>query len=90
MIEAEDAPRSKDGIDEMACTGVIPTTEERTYGEEDEVTRVLRWRMNQLVHGGFSPLKATELAVRLDVNLHEALALVEDGCPPETAARILL
>jgi hypothetical protein len=63
---------------------------ERTDSQEDEFTQVLRWRTNQLVQVGFSPPKASELAVRLDVNLHDALALVESGCPPETAARILL
>ena len=67
-----------------------PLTAEPTYNPEDEFTRVLRWRMNQLIRVGFSPPEATELAVRLDVNLHEALALVQDGCPPETASRILL
>jgi hypothetical protein len=67
-----------------------PSTVERTDIEDDELTRILRWRMNQLVQVGFSPPRATEVAVRLEVNLHEALALVERGCPPETAARILL
>ena len=57
---------------------------------EDEFTRVLRWRLNQLVQGGFSPTDATELAVRLDVDLHGALALVQNGCPPRTAMRILV
>ena len=58
--------------------------------DEDEFTLVLRWRLGQLVQAGFSPDKATELAVRLDVDLHEALDLVQRGCPPATAARILL
>ena len=66
------------------------TTADRTRSEEDEFTRVLRWRMSQLVQVGFSPTDATELAVRSDVNLHEALALVQNGCPPTTARRILL
>jgi hypothetical protein len=46
--------------------------------------------MTQLVRAGFPAPRATELAGRLDVNLHEALALAANGCPPETAARILL
>jgi hypothetical protein len=63
---------------------------ERTDSQDDEVVGVLRWRTSQLVQAGFPPPRATELAVRLDVNLHEAVALTANGCPPETAARILL
>ena len=33
---------------------------------------------------------ATKLAAHPDVDLHEALELVQNGCPPRIAARILL
>jgi hypothetical protein len=58
--------------------------------ERDDVTRVLTWRFGQLARAGFEPETATVLAARFDVDLHEALDLVGRGCPPETAARILL
>jgi hypothetical protein len=58
--------------------------------ERDDVTRVLTWRFAQLTRVGFEPETATVLAARFDVDLHEALDLVGRGCPPETAARILL
>ena len=35
-------------------------------------------------------LSGAELAARLDVDLHRAIALVENGCPPEMALQILL
>jgi hypothetical protein len=69
---------------------VKPTTADGACSREDEIVGVLRWRMTQLVQAGFPAPRATELAVRLDVNLHDALALTANGCPPETAARILL
>jgi hypothetical protein len=32
---------------------------------------------------------AVSLAARLDVDLHEAISLVQRGCPPELVVRIL-
>jgi hypothetical protein len=65
------------------------TTAERAT-PEDELTRVLRWRLVQLAQAGFAPDEATEIAVRLDIDLHEAIGLAARGCPPATALRILL
>ena len=50
---------------------------------------VFRWRLEQLEQAGYDPCSALELAGRHDVDLHLALALRAQGCPPETAARIL-
>ena len=71
----------------------MPMTEAvaiRERSETDEILRVLVWRFNQLCRGGFELGLATTIATRLDVDLHEAIDLVERGCPPETAGRILL
>jgi hypothetical protein len=57
---------------------------------EPEHQRVERWRAEALERAGYAPAAAAELAARLDVDLHRAIKLVEDGCPPETALRILL
>jgi hypothetical protein len=38
---------------------------------------------------GFPGDDAVALASRFEVDLHEAIALVERGCPPELAIRIL-
>jgi hypothetical protein len=56
---------------------------------ETELERVERWRAAELVRVGFAGDDAVALAARLDVDLHEAIALVERGCPPELAFRIL-
>ncbi len=57
---------------------------------ETEEERVFEWRLEELFRGGFSDVLAVELAAARDVDLHEALDLVARGCPPDTAARILL
>jgi len=56
---------------------------------ESEVERVERWRAAALERAGYDPDDAVELASRPDVDLHEAIGLVERGCPPELAVRIL-
>ena len=57
---------------------------------ETEQERVERWRAEALEKVGYDPTSAAMLAVRHDVDLHRAIELVERGCPPETALRILL
>lgn len=61
-----------------------------TQVAETEIERVEHWRAEALEKVGFDPISAVELAARHDVDLHRALALVESGCPPETALRILI
>ena len=58
--------------------------------ESDEMLTVLRWRFNQLSRAGFAPEDAVQVAVSLDVDLHEAVRLLDAGCPPKTALRILV
>jgi hypothetical protein len=57
---------------------------------ESEQERVERWRAEELLRAGFDPAAAVELASRLDIDLHTAAELVDRGCPPELALRILL
>jgi hypothetical protein len=56
---------------------------------ETEVERVERWRAAALVRAGYGPDDAFELASRADVDVHDAIALLERGCPPELAVLIL-
>jgi hypothetical protein len=49
---------------------------------------IAAWRCARLVEAGFAPTLARELADGR-VDLHELIGLVESGCPPELAARIL-
>jgi hypothetical protein len=54
-----------------------------------EATRVRRWRRAQLMALGFNARDASALT-KATVDLGEARRLVEAGCPPEVARRILL
>jgi hypothetical protein len=56
----------------------------------DEDARVLDWRIEELLRAGFPELLALELAATNEVDLHVAVKLRQQGCPAETAARILL
>lgn len=49
---------------------------------------VVEWRLCRLREAGFPPVLASVLA-RQRVDLHALLELVDAGCPPELAARIL-
>jgi hypothetical protein len=47
------------------------------------------WRQRRLVAAGFEAQLATRLAHDAQVDLHELLVLLDRGCPPELAARIV-
>jgi hypothetical protein len=48
-----------------------------------------RWRQDALLRAGFDPGTARQLASDRRVNLHDVLTLVDRGCPPHLAARIV-
>ena len=64
--------------------------ESLTSGQDSIETLVVRWRAETLVRAGFTTPAAVNLAASKHVDLHAAVQLVKDGCPPETALRILL
>ena len=49
----------------------------------------VRWRARCLRASGFAPGLARELASDERVDVHALLGLVDRGCPPALAARIL-
>jgi hypothetical protein len=50
---------------------------------------VVHWRLLQLADAGFEPEAAAELAEDPRYDLHALIELVERGCPPPLAVRIL-
>jgi hypothetical protein len=60
-------------------------TQDRT-----ELDQVESWRRQELERAGYGVAAARELALRHDVDLHAAIALLENGCPAEVAVQILL
>jgi hypothetical protein len=53
------------------------------------VDEVARWRRGQLADAGFPASLAAEIAGDPRFDLHALIGLVERGCPPHLATRIL-
>jgi hypothetical protein len=47
------------------------------------------WRRARLIEAGFAPELATRLGWDGRIDVHDLLGLVDRGCPPDLAARIL-
>jgi hypothetical protein len=69
--------------DSVAATDIIVV-------DPTEMERIERWRAEELERAGYEPRAAGRLAVRHDVDLHLAIDLLQRGCPPSLALRILL
>jgi hypothetical protein len=50
---------------------------------------IAAWRRERLLAAGFPAALAAEVVRGRDVDLHALLGLVDRGCPPELAARIM-
>ena len=58
--------------------------------EDTELRKIEHWRTEELERAGYSRRAASRLAARHDVDLHRAIELVQRGCAPELAVKILL
>jgi hypothetical protein len=58
--------------------------------QPSEAERVLDWRFDMLEAGGYNPVAALALANSQNIDLHVAVGLITNGCPEDTALRILL
>jgi len=63
--------------------------ENRTHPRPHVSRDVMRWRRALLVEAGFEDDLAGELAADGSYDLHELLGLIDRGCPPGLAVRIL-
>jgi hypothetical protein len=75
-------------LDETMPTNTTIEHELRALETEEET--VFEWRRHVLRRAGYPGRLAFKLALRPDIDLHGAVRLLERGCPPETATRILL
>lgn len=57
--------------------------------ETAEAMDVYCWRLHVLLSAG-CPLVFADWIADSDADLHEAVYLIEAGCPPHTAVRILI
>jgi hypothetical protein len=58
--------------------------------DSEEMRRTRVWRLDQFTALGFGSDQAALMADDSLVDLAEARKLIDLGCPPETASRILL
>jgi len=70
------------------AVGDTKLTMNRT-GRHGGIQDVAGWRRRQLLDAGFAPAAATRLARDMRRDVHALIELVERGCPPELAERIL-
>ena len=56
---------------------------------DDELATTLPWRRSELRRAGFDAGLAAEVAADLRYDVRAVLELVEHGCPPHLAVRIL-
>lgn len=61
----------------------------RTTTTTEPAGDVVRWRREQLVNTGFALPMAAVIAKDSRYDLHMLIELVEQGCEPQLAARIL-
>jgi hypothetical protein len=57
---------------------------------ESELELVEQWRLEALERAGYDPEAAAVLAASHEVDLHRAVALLEQGCSVDLALQILL
>jgi hypothetical protein len=65
------------------------TSDRTSHKTRAEFGVVVGWRRGRLVAAGFAPDLAARLAGDCRIDLHAVLELVDRGCPPALAARIL-
>lgn len=68
-----------------SLTRVMRYRAPRSQGTHESVA----WRRRQLERAGFGRNPAQQLANDERVDLHAVLELIDQGCPPELAARIV-
>ena len=71
-------------------TGMSTTTADLDIEFDAEAERVVLWREEELERVGYERDAARDLAERNYVDLHLAMDLLRQGCPVDTALRILL
>jgi len=58
-------------------------------GTHGSSTALVEWRRERLLEAGVAPEVAANLAWDCGVDLHALLDLIDRGCPPHLAVRIL-
>jgi hypothetical protein len=68
---------------------VTATRQQQSDWQSCEQDEVFAWRRSQLARSGFQEPFAAQVASDSRYDLHQLMELVDRGCPPELALRIL-
>lgn len=68
----------------------VPTVAVELDPPSPEQLQFRRWWRSRLIERGVPPVDARLLSETGRVDLHEALELLDRGCPPATLARLVL
>lgn len=82
---SEEEQSSRPNIDAEGGTRMALGIAERIEDGEP----VVDWRRDELIRAGYKPGVADDIAVRRDIDLHDAVALKARGCPSTLAWEIL-
>jgi len=81
--------RDDEGNRRLEDGDVTATRQQESEWQQYEGDEVFAWRRSQLLRSGFSEPLAGLVAHDDRYDLHELIELVDRGCPPEIAFRIL-
>lgn len=73
----------------LAANPVMKLRADHLDNTDPEFGSLLAWRRSRLERAGFDPDLAATLAKDRRIDLHAVLELVDHGCAPELAARIV-
>lgn len=73
----------------LAITSNLTPESTDSIDQLGNVVDLTTWRRHRLLDAGFDATLAAQLAADVQRDLHALLQLVDRGCPPELAARIL-
>jgi hypothetical protein len=80
---------SKGKTQAAAVANPAMTSDTTSYDMRSEFGAVVGWRRGRLLAAGLVPDLAARLARDCGIDLHSVLDLIDGGCPPVLAARIL-
>jgi hypothetical protein len=92
-VRASSGNSARDGIGGKTRAAVVAksamNSDRTSFDARAEFGAVVGWRRGRLTAAGFAPDMAARLARDCRVDLHAVLDLIDRGCPPALAARIL-
>ena len=83
-------PRKGDNRNALTTESLDMTAAETRLALDTELDRIEQWRAEELERAGYPVDEAARLAGRHDVDLHQAIDLIRQGCPVPVAVEILL